>query len=80
MADEEIEDASEESNELNLHSAGETLRHAREQKNLSLEDLAKTTRIPSTTPAVAWSPVTSTLCQDGPMQLVLANPMLAPSA
>ena len=36
----------EESGELNLLSTGETLRRAREQKNLSLEDIAKKTRIP----------------------------------
>jgi cytoskeleton protein RodZ len=32
--------------ELHLHSTGELLRRAREQKNLSLEDIAKKTRIP----------------------------------
>ncbi|MEO9467473.1 RodZ domain-containing protein [Parasphingorhabdus sp.] len=32
--------------ELSLHSAGELLRQAREQKNLSIEEVAKTTRIP----------------------------------
>jgi cytoskeleton protein RodZ len=32
--------------ELHLHSTGELLRRAREQKNLSLEDVAKKTRIP----------------------------------
>jgi cytoskeletal protein RodZ len=32
--------------ELNLHNTGELLRRAREQKNLSLEDIAKKTRIP----------------------------------
>jgi len=36
----------EENAELHLHSTGETLRRAREQKNLSLEDIAKKTRIP----------------------------------
>ncbi len=43
MAEEELE---QESTELNLHSVGETLRHAREQKDLDLEAIAKTTRIP----------------------------------
>tara|TARA_R110000824_G_scaffold85425_4_gene212304 strand:+ start:7530 stop:8366 length:837 start_codon:yes stop_codon:yes gene_type:complete len=32
--------------ELNLHNTGELLRRAREQKNLSLEEIAKKTRIP----------------------------------
>jgi cytoskeleton protein RodZ len=32
--------------ELNLHSTGQLLRRAREQKDLSLEDIAKKTRIP----------------------------------
>lgn len=32
--------------ELNLHNTGELLRRAREQQNLSLEDIAKKTRIP----------------------------------
>ena len=36
----------EENVELNLHSTGETLRRAREEKNLSLDDIAKKTRIP----------------------------------
>jgi len=36
----------EENAELHLHSTGELLRRAREQKNLSLEDVAKKTRIP----------------------------------
>ncbi|WP_164089125.1 RodZ domain-containing protein [Sphingorhabdus sp. YGSMI21] len=36
----------EENVELHLHSTGELLRRAREQKNLSLEDIAKKTRIP----------------------------------
>lgn len=41
------EDTNEDENvELNLHSTGETLRRAREQKGLSLEDIAKKTRIP----------------------------------
>lgn len=41
------EDTNDEENvELHLHSTGETLRRAREQKNLSLEDIAKKTRIP----------------------------------
>lgn len=44
--EETLEDTENENKELNLHSAGETLRHAREQKNMSLEDIAKTTRIP----------------------------------
>ncbi len=43
MADEEEE---QEPVELSLHNAGETLRRARKQKNLSIEDIAKTTRIP----------------------------------
>lgn len=47
MADEiDAEDTSEENAELNLHSVGDMLRHAREQKNLHIEDIAKTTRIP----------------------------------
>jgi len=46
VADEEQVENAEENNELNLHSAGETLRHAREQNSLSLEDIAKTTRVP----------------------------------
>ncbi|MEH6663154.1 MAG: RodZ domain-containing protein [Parasphingorhabdus sp.] len=36
----------EENAELHLHSTGELLRRAREQKNLSLEEIAKKTRIP----------------------------------
>ncbi|WP_447524918.1 helix-turn-helix domain-containing protein [Parasphingorhabdus sp. NYA22] len=36
----------EENAELHLHSTGELLRRAREQKSLSLEDIAKKTRIP----------------------------------
>lgn len=41
------EDTDDEENvELHLHSTGELLRRAREQKNLSLEDIAKKTRIP----------------------------------
>jgi cytoskeleton protein RodZ len=32
--------------ELNLHNTGELLRRAREQKNLTLDDIAKKTRIP----------------------------------
>lgn len=41
------EDSNDEENvELNLHNTGELLRRAREQKNLSLEDIAKKTRIP----------------------------------
>lgn len=36
----------EENAELHLHSTGELLRRAREQKNLSLDDIAKKTRIP----------------------------------
>ncbi len=43
MAEESNDD---ENVELNLHSTGETLRRAREQKDLSLEDIAKKTRIP----------------------------------
>lgn len=43
MADETNDD---ENVELNLHSTGEILRRAREQKNMSLEDIAKKTRIP----------------------------------
>jgi cytoskeletal protein RodZ len=42
----EIENEDDEVNEPSLLSAGETLRQAREQKNLSIEDIAKTTRIP----------------------------------
>ena len=41
------EDTNDDENvELNLHNTGELLRRAREQKNLSLEDIAKKTRIP----------------------------------
>ncbi|WP_417622793.1 helix-turn-helix domain-containing protein [Parasphingorhabdus sp.] len=43
MAEETNDD---ENVELNLHNTGELLRRAREQKNLSLEDIAKKTRIP----------------------------------
>ncbi|VWX59046.1 Cytoskeletal protein RodZ [Sphingorhabdus sp. 109] len=43
VAEETNEDANV---ELNLHSTGELLRRAREQKNLSLDDVAKKTRIP----------------------------------
>lgn len=43
MAEDTID---EENVELTLHSTGELLRRAREQKNLSLEDVAKKTRIP----------------------------------
>ncbi|QTD57010.1 helix-turn-helix domain-containing protein [Parasphingorhabdus cellanae] len=47
MAEEiDAEEADSENAELNLHSAGDMLRHAREQKNLSVADIAKTTRIP----------------------------------
>ncbi len=47
MAEEtDAENAGEENAELSLHSVGDMLRHAREQKNLSIEDVAKTTRIP----------------------------------
>lgn len=47
MADEiDAEDTGEENAELSLHSVGDMLRHAREQKNLNIEDIAKTTRIP----------------------------------
>ena len=41
------EDSNDDENvELNLQSTGELLRRAREQKGLSLEDIAKKTRIP----------------------------------
>lgn len=43
MAEESNDD---ENVELNLHSTGQLLRRAREQKGLSLEDIAKKTRIP----------------------------------
>ncbi|MDZ7588870.1 MAG: helix-turn-helix domain-containing protein [Parasphingorhabdus sp.] len=45
---EPIEDASAEDQpaELNLHSAGDMLRHAREQQSLEIADIAKETRIP----------------------------------
>ncbi|MEO9601512.1 RodZ domain-containing protein [Parasphingorhabdus sp.] len=43
VAEETIDD---ENVELNLHNTGEVLRQAREQQNLSLEDIAKKTRIP----------------------------------
>lgn len=43
MAEETNDD---ENVELNLHNTGELLRRAREQKNLSLEEIAKKTRIP----------------------------------
>ena len=43
MAEDDIDDSKA---ELSLHSSGDMLRHAREQKNLSIEDIAKTTRIP----------------------------------
>lgn len=47
MAEEiDAEDTDSENAELNLHSTGDMLRHAREQKNLGIEDIAKTTRIP----------------------------------
>ncbi len=47
MAEEnDAEEIEQENAELNLHSVGDMLRHAREQKNLSIEDIAKTTRIP----------------------------------
>lgn len=47
MAEEiDAEDTGEENAELSLHSVGDMLRHAREQKNLGIEDVAKTTRIP----------------------------------
>lgn len=47
MAEEiDAEEADTENAELNLHSVGDMLRHAREQKNLNVEDIAKTTRIP----------------------------------
>ncbi|MEH6757888.1 MAG: RodZ domain-containing protein [Parasphingorhabdus sp.] len=44
--DNNVEETEAENAELSLHSSGEMLRHAREQKNLSVEDIAKTTRIP----------------------------------
>ena len=43
MADDSNDD---ENVELNLHNTGQSLRRAREQKGLSLEDIAKKTRIP----------------------------------
>ncbi|QJB69135.1 helix-turn-helix domain-containing protein [Parasphingorhabdus halotolerans] len=43
MAEDDLNDSKA---ELSLHSSGDMLRHAREQKNLSIEDIAKTTRIP----------------------------------
>lgn len=43
MAEDTDKDAT---TELHLHNSGELLRRAREQKNLSLEDIAKSTRIP----------------------------------
>lgn len=43
---ESVLDDDEDGAELSLHSAGELLRRAREQKNLSIEDISKTTRIP----------------------------------
>lgn len=43
---EDTEENIEDGAELSLHSAGELLRQAREQKNLSIEEVAKTTRIP----------------------------------
>ncbi|MEP2101111.1 MAG: RodZ domain-containing protein [Parasphingorhabdus sp.] len=47
MAEEtDAEETVNENAELNLHSVGDMLRHAREQKNLNIEDIAKTTRIP----------------------------------
>ncbi len=47
MAEEnDAEELDQDNAELNLHSVGEMLRHAREQKNLGVEDIAKTTRIP----------------------------------
>ncbi|MEP3226691.1 MAG: RodZ domain-containing protein [Parasphingorhabdus sp.] len=47
MAEEkDAEESGEENAELSLHSAGDLLRQAREQKNLNIEDIAKTTRIP----------------------------------
>ena len=47
MAEEnDAEETEQENAELSLHSVGEMLRQAREQKNLSIEDIAKTTRIP----------------------------------
>ncbi len=45
-AEQEIEEEFEPKSELDLHSAGDMLRHAREQKQLSVEDIAKETRIP----------------------------------
>ena len=47
MAEENnAEEAEQDNAELNLQSAGDMLREAREQKNLEIEDIAKTTRIP----------------------------------
>ena len=40
------EEETEENGELGLHSAGDKLRLAREQKNLSIEEVAKMTRVP----------------------------------
>lgn len=43
LDNEEVEDGAA---ELSLHSAGQLLKQAREQKNLTIEEVAKTTRIP----------------------------------
>ena len=43
---EKLEEELDGKSELDLHSAGDMLRHAREQKQLSIEDIAKETRIP----------------------------------
>lgn len=45
-AEHEIEEETESNGELDLQSTGDMLRHAREQKQLSVEDIAKETRIP----------------------------------
>ena len=42
----DVDETGQDNAELSLHSAGDMLRHAREHKNLSIEDIAKTTRIP----------------------------------
>ncbi|GAB5486679.1 MAG: helix-turn-helix domain-containing protein [Parasphingorhabdus sp.] len=45
-AEQEIEEEFQSNSELDLQSSGEMLRQAREQKQLSVEDIAKDTRIP----------------------------------
>jgi len=45
-AEQTLEEEQESNSELGLHSTGNMLRHAREQKQLSIEDIAKETRIP----------------------------------